>query len=107
MLMKLTPEWTPETQARRIRLRRSRLLFPETHKLDTKGQNFTNILQKTFTPKDPKSAKEIVSFTVFFALLGSARVKASHKMLVKLTGAGAPSFWYKTRHIKGIFDNLS
>ncbi len=32
---------------------------------------------------DPKSANQTDSLTVFFALLGSARVKAASKMLVK------------------------
>jgi len=34
---------------------------------------------------DPKSAKKTDSFTVFFALLVSAHVKAAHLMLVKFT----------------------
>ncbi len=34
---------------------------------------------------DPKSIKNTVKPSVFFALLGSARIKATHKMLVKLT----------------------
>jgi len=54
-------------------------------KSTTPGINFTNILFKAFTLKDPKSAKKTDYLTVFFALLGSASVKASRKMLVKLT----------------------
>jgi hypothetical protein len=34
---------------------------------------------------DPKSAKNTVKQSVSFALLGSALLKAKHKMLVKLT----------------------
>jgi hypothetical protein len=45
--------------------------------------NFTNILLKAFNRADPKSAKKTDSLSVFFALLGSAGVKALLKMLVK------------------------
>ncbi len=38
-----------------------------------------------FTSTDPKSAKKTDCLTVFFALLGSARIKAAHKKLVKST----------------------
>ncbi len=48
------------------------------------GVNFTNILHKAFMLKDPKSVKNTVKRSVFFALLGSAR-KTMSKMLVKLT----------------------
>jgi len=41
------------------------------------------ILQESFTCPVPKSAIKTDGFTVFFALLGSARVKAFRKMLVK------------------------
>ena len=47
--------------------------------------NFTNILRAAFTRVDPKSAKKMLNLTVFFALLGSVRVKAACRMLVKLT----------------------
>ena len=47
--------------------------------------NFTNILQASFTHLDPKSAKKTVKLSSFFALWGSARVKAVCKTLVKLT----------------------
>ncbi len=47
--------------------------------------NFTNTLSAAFTCTDPKSAKKTVSLTVFFAILGSAHVKAARKMLVKWT----------------------
>ena len=49
------------------------------------GVNFTNVLWAAFTPADPKSAKKLLNLTVFFALLGSACVKAARRMLVKLT----------------------
>ena len=48
------------------------------------GVNFTNILRAAFTRSDPKSAIKLLNLTVFFALLGSVRVKAAHRMLVKL-----------------------
>jgi len=48
------------------------------------GVNFTNILQTAFTHADPKSAKNTVKLSVFFALLGSEHVKAARKMSVKL-----------------------
>jgi len=49
------------------------------------GVNFTNILHKAFTCEDPKSTKNTVKPSVFFALLGSDGVKALRKMLVKST----------------------
>ena len=47
--------------------------------------NFANILRAAFTCKDAKSAKKLLNLTVSFALLGSARVKAACRTLVKLT----------------------
>ena len=47
--------------------------------------NFTNILQSAFTHADPKKCKKTVRLSSFFALLGSACVKAACRMLVKLT----------------------
>ena len=47
--------------------------------------NFINVLRAAFTPADPKSAKKTVKLSSFFPLLGSAGVKASRRMLVKLT----------------------
>ena len=47
--------------------------------------NFTSILQAAFTRKDPKSAIKLLNLTVFFAFLGSLRVKAAGRILVKLT----------------------
>jgi hypothetical protein len=60
-----------------------------TYFLSSPGVNFNNILLKAFTWADPKSAEKIEGLTVFFALLGSARFKASSKMLMKLTPEGA------------------
>ena len=51
----------------------------------TYGVNFTNVLRAAFTSADPKSAIKLLNLTVFFALLGSARVKAARRTLVKLT----------------------
>jgi len=42
------------------------------------GVNFTNILRAAFMHADPNSAKK----KLFFALLGSACVKAAHNMLM-------------------------
>ena len=42
-------------------------------------------LHAAFTPADPESAKSCLSWSVFFALLGSACVKAARKMFLKLT----------------------
>ena len=49
------------------------------------GVNFTNVLQASFMRADPKSATKLINLTVFFALLGSARLKATRRLLVKLT----------------------
>jgi len=48
------------------------------------GVNFTNILRAAFKCKDPKSAKRQSHHQYLLALLGSTRVKASRKMLMKL-----------------------
>ena len=42
------------------------------------GVKFTNILCAAFTRKDSKSKKKDSPVKQFFALLGSARVKAAH-----------------------------
>ena len=49
------------------------------------GVNFTNVLRAAFTRADPKSAKKTVKLSSFIVLLGSARVKAACRTLVKLT----------------------
>ena len=48
------------------------------------GVNFINVLRAAFTLADPKSAKKTVKSISFFALLGSASVKAACRTLVKL-----------------------
>ncbi len=45
--------------------------------------NFINVIQAAFTRADPESTKRQLS--VFFELLGSARVKAAGRTLMKLT----------------------
>ncbi len=49
------------------------------------GANFIKVLWAAFICADLKNAKNKDKFYVFFALLGSGRVKAVHKMLMKLT----------------------
>jgi len=49
------------------------------------GVDFINILWEAFTCIDSKSAKKTDTLTIFFEHLGSALVKALHKMLIKLT----------------------
>ena len=39
-------------------------------------------------PADPEIGKKLLDLTVFFALLGSAGVKAARRTLVKLTPGG-------------------
>jgi len=48
------------------------------------GVNFTNILFKTSTHADPKSAKRYLQFDSIFMLLGTSQVKTACKTLVKL-----------------------
>jgi hypothetical protein len=55
----------------------------------TAGVNFIKILWKVFTHVDPTSAKKTYKLTVFFALLGSAHVKAVCRTLMKLTAGEA------------------
>ena len=52
------------------------------------GVNFANILRAAFALVGPKSAKKTVKLSSFIAVLGSARKKAAHRMLVKLTPGG-------------------
>jgi len=49
------------------------------------GVNFNNILRAAFTSADPRKRKKTNGLNAFFALLGSACVKALRKMLVKST----------------------
>jgi len=48
------------------------------------GVNFTRFLPTAITCADPKSTKNRVMSSDFFALLGSGFVKAARKMLMKL-----------------------
>ncbi len=49
------------------------------------GVNFINVFQTAFMCPDPKSTKRLLSWLYFFPLLGFARIKAAHKVLMKLT----------------------
>ncbi len=49
------------------------------------GVDFTNILCAAFKQVDPISIKKTDGLTEFFALTGSACIKAAHETLVKLT----------------------
>jgi len=49
------------------------------------GVNFINILRVAFACADPESSKKTENLTVFFALLGSAPLKAACRALMKLT----------------------
>jgi len=49
------------------------------------GVNFINILRAAFTEVGPKNAKRHWRLTVFIANLGSSRVKAARKTLMKLS----------------------
>ena len=76
-----------------LRTRKEAVFFLVSFKFDFEvkpntvrpGVNFTNVLRPAFTHTDPKSAIKLLNLTVFFALLGSARVKAACRTLVKLT----------------------
>ncbi len=52
---------------------------------EIKGGSFINILQTTFTRADLKSEKIQLNHQYLFTLLGSERVKAAHRTLMKLT----------------------
>jgi len=57
----------------------------EPNELSTLGVNFTNVLREAFTHSDPESVKKDCYVISHFALLGYGRVKAAHKILMKLT----------------------
>ncbi len=46
------------------------------------GVEFIKLLQADFEGADPKSAKKTFKSSIFFVLLGSAPVKAAHRMNV-------------------------
>ena len=48
------------------------------------GVNFINVFRSSFHARRSHKCKKLHELTVFFALFGSARVKAAHKMSVKL-----------------------
>jgi len=52
----------------------------ELYNWKTSGVNFTNTLHTAFTLIAPECIKKIDNLTVFFTLLGSARVKDVHRM---------------------------
>jgi len=58
-------------------------------KESSSGVNFINVLHAAFTSADPKSVRTQSSRQYHFTLLGSARVKAPQKTLMKLTPEGA------------------
>ena len=58
------------------------------------GVHFANIIRAAFTCADPKSAIKLLNLTVFFALSGSAGIKAAQRTLVKLT---PEEMWLRTR----------
>ena len=49
------------------------------------GVNFINVFTLSFYPRRSQKRKKLLDLAVFFALLGSERVKAARKMLVKWT----------------------
>ena len=69
------------------------------------GVNFINVLWAAFMLKDPKSANHLLDLTVFFALLGSAHVKAACRTLIKFTPGGLSWFllhwWYSSQSSRG------
>jgi len=54
----------------------------------TPGVNFIKIPRAAFALADLKSAKKTENLTVFFVILGSGRVKASRRTLMKVTPDG-------------------
>jgi len=51
----------------------------------TPGVDFINVLRAALARADPKSTKNTVKSSGFFALLGSSCVKAAHRTLLKFT----------------------
>jgi hypothetical protein len=60
-------------------------LFPDPSEIEKSGVNYIDILHAAFTCAALKSQKKTDNLIVFYALLGSACLKAAGKMLVKLT----------------------
>jgi hypothetical protein len=53
--------------------------------LEQAGVNFTNILHKAFKQQRSQKHKNTVKPSVFYVLLGSARLKAACRTLIKST----------------------
>ncbi len=53
--------------------------------IDTWGQFHQHNLRAAFTPVTPQSVRTHSSCQYLFTLLGSARAKAAHRTLMKLT----------------------
>jgi len=71
------------------------------------GVDFTNILRPAFKRAGPKSTKNIVKLLVFFAPLGSARIKAVLKMLVKSTlGLTLKLFTVYSQFVVNVFKSI-
>ncbi len=54
---------------------------------------------------DPKSAKNIVKLSVFFAILGAVQVKAARKMLLKLTPGVVRLFFLLAGQVLKLFSS--
>ncbi len=65
--------------------------------------NFTKVLCAAITLLDPESVKKIDNLTVFFALLGSARVKVISRTLMKLIPGLMPEFPESGDHKKNLW----
>ena len=61
----------------------------ESNKKHNTEVNFIDMFTRIFYAHRSLKCKKLFDLTVFFALLGSASVKAACKMLVKLTPGGA------------------
>ena len=70
------------------------------------GVNFTNVLRAAFTHAEITKAQKQLNLAVFLALLGSVRVKAACKMLVKLTpGVDFISIFVRPHKLRSFFGN--
>jgi len=70
------------------------------------GINFINVLRAAFTEAVPKRVKIMSSHQYLFTLLGSACLKAAHKILMKLTtGVNFINILFKTFSKKMCFEH--
>ena len=81
--------WKSETAFSRV------VLGGGSVQLDSEGWEIQGLISPTclwvaFTHEDPRKRKKLLEMIVFFALLGSACVKAACKMMVKLTPGSNP-----------------